>query len=54
MAGFSFTPDFLGLQGGPVAVETVPVVQPSELKPGEALVRVMCEFPLFSHASRLR
>lgn len=27
-------------KGGPVAVEDVPVVQPQELKPGEALVRV--------------
>lgn len=27
-------------KGGPVSVETVPVIQPSELKPGQALVRV--------------
>lgn len=27
-------------QGGPVSIQKVPVVQPSELKPGQALVRV--------------
>lgn len=27
-------------KGGPVSVETVPVIQPNDLKPGEALVRV--------------
>lgn len=31
-------------QGGPVAIEEVPVIQPQELKAGEALVRVKCEY----------
>lgn len=38
-----------GLQGGPVALETVPVVQPKDLKPGQALVRVMCMLPAFPY-----
>lgn len=33
----------LETQGGPVGIETVPVVQPQDLKTGQALVRIMCK-----------